>query len=101
MNDTSLENIIKKLPYQIEVTVFKSNGKCHKPEVYDLIIVLYRNEISYRRLECSNNGTLKLTDKLIEFYDGELIDNVKKILDWLHSTETITFKKIYAGERHE
>ncbi|HWW39652.1 hypothetical protein [Pedobacter sp.] len=80
---TELEDLLKILPSQIHVPRFNFNGKKLKPITYDLIIFRYRNDISYRNLKCTCSGNVILKDKLIEFYDGELIENVKKMLAWV------------------
>lgn len=88
----SLEQLIKQLPAQIKLIEFISpdSGKIKFSEPYDLIIFGYRNTVTYTRLRYSGK-TLGLSQALIEFFDGRLIDNVKRMIEYL---KEIQFQEI-------
>lgn len=87
-----LQILIKSLPYQLKFEQYGCNDKKNKILLYDLIIFRYRNTVQYSRLEYTNKNGLKISDKLIEFYDGELIDNIKKMINYLKENN---FMEIY------
>ncbi len=82
MTQDNLQELINSLPEQIIIKRFGSNDKELNPKVYDLIIFRYRNTVMYRELKYKTNGGMGLYNTLIEFYDGELIDNIKKMISY-------------------
>jgi hypothetical protein len=69
----TLEKLLNKLPYQVKI------GN----HTYQLIIFGYRNVVRYSVMTCKNTGELMLGKVLAEAVDGELIDNVKKMIAFL------------------
>lgn len=78
------KDILNELPPIIYLPRFNlGSNKKLKPIKYFLIIHAYRREIGYYRLTFSSAGSLIIKDKLISFYDDELINSIEKIKAYL------------------
>lgn len=91
MNDFTLEQLIELLPKRLELYEYNSKGvKKGDPIIFDLVIFGYRNTVTYSLLKYSKG--IKIKQKLIEFYDGSLKDNVQKMLCYLKEQHINTGK---------
>lgn len=75
---------LNQLPRRLEVDTYCPKGiKLSKPIIYDLIIWPYKNAVIYACTKYTPTGNVLLYDNLVDFYNGELIDNIKKMIAYL------------------
>ena len=73
MDKLELQDLINKLPKQLK---FGGN-------TLDLVMFGYRNEVMYCVQKHRINSGVYFKNKFKSFYDGELIDNLKKMYCFL------------------